>query len=548
MLYLFGFAFVLVLFFMGLSISNKTKRQKQLLALRSNWGKPKDSHFNFSLIDLYNQHNNDVLFHQLSSQTLADIDFNALFQFIDRTTSNVGQQYLYNQLQKPTNNILALQQLDKQADFFALNNDVRAQAQQLLLPLNSYNAYFIPTLFNDNLLVKPWWQKWLGINVIAVIVMLFLAPIFKVLLLWLMVPLSINMFLHFFTRNGSHRVMQSIPQFYLLLKSAKQLQAIDIPFEKVTISNHIKAFKKFEKSFLLQNTGQTKGDEFTQVLLLLVDLVKAFFLVEVRAFYKLMGELQNHQTEMRQLFNFVGSIDMAISIASVRQSEYKICKPIFLDTEKVLRVQHMYHPLIQQCVENSIDINNKSILITGSNMSGKSSFLRTVAINSILAQTIYTCFAETFETPILKLQSSIRIDDSLLDGKSYYFEEVLVMQHLINEVNNNYQNLFILDEVFKGTNTIERVAAAKAILSYLTQNDNIVIVATHDIELSNLLTESFDLYHFSEDIKNDKLLFDHLLKVGALRTRNAIKILELSNYPKAIITEAKALANVMLNE
>jgi DNA mismatch repair ATPase MutS len=166
-------------------------------------------------------------------------------------------------------------------------------------------------------------------------------------------------------------------------------------------------------------------------------------------------------------------------------------------------------------------------------------------INSILAQTIYTCFAEKFETPILKQFSSIRIDDSVLEGTSYYLEEVNTMASLINEVASSDQNLFILDEVFKGTNTIERIASAKAILSYLNRKSNIVIVSTHDIELSKMLEEEFDLYHFVETIENKEFHFDHKLKPGPLRTRNAIRILEISNYPKEIIEEAEQVSKIL---
>ncbi len=178
-------------------------------------------------------------------------------------------------------------------------------------------------------------------------------------------------------------------------------------------------------------------------------------------------------------------------------------------------------------------------------MSGKTTFLRTIIINSILAQTIYTCFAEKFETPILKQFSSIRIDDSLLEGTSYYLEEVNTMASLVKEVASPDQNLFILDEVFKGTNTIERIASAKAILSYLNRNDNIVIVSTHDIELSKMLEKEFDLYHFVETIENNEFRFDHKLKPGPLKTRNAIRILEISNYPKEIIDEAEQISKIL---
>jgi DNA mismatch repair ATPase MutS len=211
--------------------------------------------------------------------------------------------------------------------------------------------------------------------------------------------------------------------------------------------------------------------------------------------------------------------------------------------KKEIVAKNIYHPLIKNCVKNDLTIKNKSILITGSNMSGKSTFLRTFTINSILAQTIYTCFADEYISPIVKQFSSIRIDDSLFEGKSYYFQEVNIMSSLLAEVDLPHQNLFILDEVFKGTNTVERIAAAKAILSYLNRNNNIVVVSTHDIELADMLAHEYDLYHFTETIENNKLHFDHLIKPGQVTTRNAIKLLELSNYPADIITEASQISS-----
>jgi DNA mismatch repair ATPase MutS len=99
---------------------------------------------------------------------------------------------------------------------------------------------------------------------------------------------------------------------------------------------------------------------------------------------------------------------------------------------------------------------------------------------------------------------------------------------------------FVLDEIFKGTNTIERISGGKAILSYLNNSNHIVLVSTHDIELTDLLAQNnYDLYHFSEHIEQEELQFDHLLKKGKLQTRNAIRILELYDYPSEIIFDAR---------
>ena len=253
--------------------------------------------------------------------------------------------------------------------------------------------------------------------------------------------------------------------------------------------------------------------------------------------------MESKKSSIQNLFNYVGHIDTAISIASLRAGKEKTCLPKFVSTKKELILKSLYHPLIEDCVKNNLTIKEKSILITGSNMSGKSTFLRSLIINSILAQTIYTCFADEFTSPILKQFSSIRIDDDLFDGKSYYFQEVGIMATLLAQVKSSDQNLFVLDEVFKGTNTIERIASAKAILSYLNRNENIVIVATHDIELADMLAQEYDLYHFTETVENKALHFDHTIKSGQLKTRNAIKILELSNYPADVIKEAQEISS-----
>ena len=116
------------------------------------------------------------------------------------------------------------------------------------------------------------------------------------------------------------------------------------------------------------------------------------------------------------------------------------------------------------------------------------------------------------------------------------------MKSFVVEVARPQQNLFVLDEVFKGTNTIERISTAKAILSFLNQNTNIVLVSTHDVELTAMLKGEFDLYHFAETIENGKLHFDHRIKKGPVTTRNAIKLLELSNFPPSVVNEAQQIS------
>jgi DNA mismatch repair ATPase MutS len=105
--------------------------------------------------------------------------------------------------------------------------------------------------------------------------------------------------------------------------------------------------------------------------------------------------------------------------------------------------------------------------------------------------------------------------------------------------------LFLLDEIFKGTNTVERISAGKAVLSYLNRADNMVFVSTHDIELADLLNQEYELYHFSEKVDHQTVDFDYKLKDGRLKNRNAIRILQINDYPETIIAEAIELSKVL---
>ena len=144
--------------------------------------------------------------------------------------------------------------------------------------------------------------------------------------------------------------------------------------------------------------------------------------------------------------------------------------------------------------------------------------------------------------PRMRVFSAIRISDDLMNDKSYYFEEVLTIKEMLDKSDDENLNLFLLDEIFKGTNTVERISAGKAVLSSLNNDRNIVFVSTHDIELADLLKDEYDLYHFSEIVSNKTVDFDYKLKNGKLKNRNAIRILQINDYPEGIINEAIELS------
>jgi DNA mismatch repair ATPase MutS len=265
-------------------------------------------------------------------------------------------------------------------------------------------------------------------------------------------------------------------------------------------------------------------------------------LLEPLLLFGVLKQLDNKRNAIEKIFIFIGQIDSLLSIASLRKGLNYYCIPSIVNERKEFAAKDVYHPLIKDCVENSIAAVNKSVLLTGSNMSGKTSFIKTIGINVITGLTLNTCFSKEFNMPKLRVYTAIRINDDLMNDKSYYFEEVLTIKEMINNSVNG-TNLFLLDEIFKGTNTVERVSAGKAVLRYLAEAGNIVFVSTHDIELADLLKDEYSLYHFSEKVDNNKTVnFDYKLKEGKLKKRNAIQILQINNYPDDVVNEAMDLS------
>jgi DNA mismatch repair ATPase MutS len=524
---------------------NKGRTKKKIEEIRTGWGNSKKESFDFDSISKYADTVKESKFHRLTDQTIEDIDFYGLFTFIDRTTSKVGQQFLYKKLLEPTNN--TTDQSERLIKLFSNDKQLREEIQLELIKLNNNGAYYISSLLKDKLLEKPKWFNLLILDIIIVAGLVALSFKFPVLIIALIVPITLNMFLHYWNKNNTFQFLRSFPQLNNLIYVSKVLIKKGNLFHDKSIEDSISNLKSFQQkvAFINFDNGTGIQHELSQIGTYLTELIKAILLIEVFTLFRLTKELENKKTSIQILFDYVGSIDSSISVASLRAGKIKTCIPTFVSCSKEFHAKGIFHPLIEDCVKNDLLINGKSILITGSNMSGKSTFLRTLAINSILAQTIYTCFADEFTSPILKQFSSIRIDDNLFDGKSYYFQEVSIMGSLLEQVESPHQNLFILDEVFKGTNTIERIASAKAILSYLNRKENIVIVSTHDIELADMLDNEYDLYHFTETVEHNELHFDHSIKAGQLRTRNAIKILELSNYPVDVIREARQITTTL---
>ena len=539
--WILGIIFILVLFLLINNYFRKKRFKKLKVNLLKNWGKQKENeYFNFHIIKQYFENNQHKAksYHRISERTSIDLDIDELFKFIDRTSSKIGQQYLYFKI-RTIETVEKLKQFTLLSKLFLKNEKLRLNIQLILSKLNSNNSYDLEKLINEKPVEKPKYLRLIYASSfisILLVILTFINPIFA---LFLLPIFCINIIFHYKNKENVTYYISAVNQLSKALKVGKELSAFS------EIKQHFSDFSFLKKISSIKTKTEFIGfenhlvNEYALPFWLIIELIKIQFMIEYIIFYNFVNAITKEKENIDKLFQFIGEIDSAISVASIKSDNLEYCEPKFTSDKQIL-IKQISHPLINNCVVNDLTLSNKSLLLTGSNMSGKTTFIRTISINSILAQTLHICFAKEYSAPFLKIYSSIRITDNLLDDTSYYLKEVLTIKELVEASKEKNSCLFVLDEIFKGTNTIERVSGGKAILSFLNQQNHIVLVSTHDIELTQLLKKgNYDLYHFSERIENEELYFDHKLKQGKLKTRNAIKILELYKYPNEIISDAR---------
>ena len=191
----------------------------------------------------------------------------------------------------------------------------------------------------------------------------------------------------------------------------------------------------------------------------------------------------------------------------------------------------MGHILIpeEDRVKNPLNpvIPGDTVIITGSNMSGKTTYLRTIGVNILLALCGSSVPCKGLQLPPIKILSSIKNFDSLKDGISFFYSEVKQITYIIHEVRKGQKCLVLLDEILKGTNTRERFLASKAIIRELAKYESYCFLTTHDLELTKIHTEkAAQFYHFTEKVENTSMSFDYQLKDGVVTSSNALLILE----------------------
>jgi DNA mismatch repair ATPase MutS len=197
------------------------------------------------------------------------------------------------------------------------------------------------------------------------------------------------------------------------------------------------------------------------------------------------------------------------------------------------------HPLIpvEKKVTNDFAINElgQVVIITGSNMSGKSTFLRTLGVNLCLAYAGAPVNATTFQTILFRIFTCIRVSDSVTEGYSYFYAEVKRLKALLVELEqpDSFPLFFLIDEIFKGTNNRERLLGSRAYIQAVVGRNCVGVVSTHDLELVKLADQFPQVTnaHFREEVVDGHMVFDYILRPGPSPTTNALKIMRMEGLP-----------------
>jgi DNA mismatch repair ATPase MutS len=366
------------------------------------------------------------------------------------------------------------------------------------------------------------------------------------MLLLLLILMIANVVIHYSNKTQMLNYTHSLPQLLVLHRVSNWLKNHDLLRDDEPTLNSMVNLGKLKKSLNYITLQNKAAIDPTDIYYLVTEWLKMFLLIEPLVFIKSISKVNKYLDDIKVIYEAVAGVDVAISIQSVRDGAAHYCRPQLTTGNTNIVIKDLYHPLIENCVSNSISIDNtQGVLVTGSNMSGKTTFIRAIAINALLSQTINTSFATVYQAPPLKIFTSIDMTDDLGDNKSYFQAEALAVKNIVTQTiaSKPVNSLVIIDEIFRGTNTIERIAAAKAVLSYFIQNQSFVFVSTHDLELAELLGSDYKVFSFEEVIGDDRLVFDYKIKEGLLKNRNGIAVLKGVGFPESIIDEANKVSS-----
>jgi len=257
-------------------------------------------------------------------------------------------------------------------------------------------------------------------------------------------------------------------------------------------------------------------------------VLNIFFLWDILQAIRLERWKVKNNRNMRHWFQALATLDELISFAGFTFGNPESVFPEVLSGDFILRAENLKHPLLKPevCVGNPVQFSKwrQFQVITGANMAGKSTYLRTVGVNMVLAMTGAPVMALSFSFVPVQIFTGIKTSDSIQDGESYFFAELKRLKELIDRLTNGQPLFIILDEILRGTNSADKQKGSKALIAQLIAHQSSGMIATHDLSLGELagrFPEHVTNFRFEVEIRDNRLEFDYLLKEGISENLNA---------------------------
>ena len=513
-----------------LAVKNKVSRKQRLFdTLKQSFGKKNTAEYSSEKLKNIAKicENRDDLIDDITHNDLLLED---IFLNCDRTLTNCGREILYRSLhtQKVTQEERANRLLIM--DKYSEDESFRLAVQERL---SESGINFKTSLFSSLKSLNKCEKQ--GSLVHYLLMFLFIGSIFACLfydavigLALILIFAAINTISYFKYKSKQAEYIESVKASILLIKCAKKLGMADSELPKLA--------EKFDKIIFGASFITTNGGNIFDFIL---DYVRMLTHIDIIQFNRIINGLKAMESDIWQIYEKIGYQDMLQSLSSYRKSLPYFC---VAKNGSLYSVKELYHPLLNNPISNDMQ-TSKGLLISGSNASGKSTFLRSVGINQIFVQNFGFAFATEFSSPDFYIYSSMSLSDNLKNNESYYMAEIRSIKRIYDKASNtDIKVMILIDELLKGTNTIERIAAAAQILKKLCAENTLIMAATHDIELNNILDGYLDKYHFTEEICNEDVKFSYKILPGKATTRNAIKLLGSIGFDKKIIENAESEA------
>ena len=470
---------------------------------------------------------------QVDGQTWHDLDLYRVFDQLNYTQSSIGAEALYQKMRlikfQPE---ASLQELE---DFFDHHPDLRLKVQVVMNQLGKKNHNMARSIVanpgkQDS---KICLSLYIFLACLPVFSLFFL-PFFKIQAMMVLVASATFNIIFSSIRNWSNKMrLDRVSYLVRIFASTEKLSHLAIPKQEA-LKQAVQPFKKTKViSGILQSPT---GSSDMEIILIYLNFL---FLIPQIAQVYIYQQVRIHQKEAQEAINLLGELEVAISLLHHKRDVDLVCHPSF-KKEGGIKGKGIYHPLLTDPVANDVRFE-KNMVISGDNASGKSTYLKMVAINCILAQGLGFAYGESLELSYGHVMTSMDVSDDIEVGDSYFITESKTILRMIESLEKSGFHYFFIDELFKGTNTIERIGSGLGIVRWLSRHDCLYMISSHDIELVAASGAVNDNYHFDSRYVDGEIVFDYQIKQGAAVTKNAVNTLKSLHFPSEITQTSQEL-------